>query len=674
MRLQIRNAVVELGANTILERVNFEIHDREKIAVVGRNGCGKTTLLRLIAGDIEPANPQGDESFSMILAGGQQIGFLRQINFTEPEISARDEIRKALAPVHACERRMLEIEASLSAVPGDSPEAAVLLNEYSTLQKKYDALGGHDAEREMEIMFRQFGFAAEDFERPIGSFSGGQQTKVAFIKLLLSKPDILLLDEPTNHLDLPAIEWLEGYLKNYSKAVVVVSHDRVFLDNVVSVTYEIEYHQLKRYAGNYSAFVRQKEEALAKQEKDYEAQQKEIKRLQDWIDKWKNTPTKVSAAHSKERAIEHMVLIEKPRRFDTTTFKAHFSPRISSYSEVLDVRNLSIGYEQELSKVTFRLMRGDRLAIIGENGKGKSTLLKTLMGLIPPLGGSYKIGTNVEIGYYDQQKAVINDEDPDQTVLENFWDEYPKLTNEEVRSTLGAFAFSQEEVERKLGQLSGGERVRLALCKMFYTRPNFLILDEPTNHMDILGKESLEKMLTSYEGTVLFVSHDRYFIRRIATKTLRIGDDDSRSAYVEFDADKIYGGSAAVGRNAAGSRSTGAAQGGTGGKSAGNAGGRADSGTAGNADGSGTASDKAVYNNPGKIRSRLERKIEKLQNSLAASEQQAKELKEKLADPSLATDYEQLMEIQSQLEQEEAGQEELLMQILEAEEELEQLA
>ena len=656
MRLQIRNAAVELGANTILEHVNFEIHDREKIAVVGRNGCGKTTLLKLISGDVEAANPPGDESFAMIVAGGQQIGFLRQINFTDPEISAREEICKIFAPIYACERRMAEIEINLSQVSNQTDQNTTsLLNEYASLQKKYDALGGHDAEREMEIMFQKFGFAMEDLQKPIGNFSGGQQTKIAFIKLLLSKPDILLLDEPTNHLDLPTIEWLEGYLRNYSKAVVVVSHDRAFLDHVTTVTYEIEYHRIRRYAGNYSAFIRQKEEALQKQEKDYEAQQKEIKRLTEWIEKWKNTPTKVSAAHSKERAIEHMVLVEKPKRFDTTTFRAHFSPRISSYAEVLDVRNLSIGYDHELSKVSFRLMRGERLAVTGENGKGKSTLLKTLVGQIPALGGTFKLGANVEIGYYDQQKAVINNEDPEQTVLDNFWDTYPRLTNEEVRSTLGAFAFSQEEVERKLGQLSGGEKVRLALCKMFYLRPNFLILDEPTNHMDIPGKESLEKMLKSYEGTVLFVSHDRYFIRAIATGVIVI--DGNFAQPVSMDQPTRSGNFGQQVQDGVSGRQNQiriADQ----------------TETAGTHMKSDLATEKVRINNPGKIRSRLERKIEKLQQLLADSETRSDSLKQQIASPQLAADYEKLMELQAQLDAAEAEQEDLLMQILQAEDEM----
>ena len=430
MRYQIKHALVQYAADTILEDVNFEIHDKEKIAVVGRNGCGKTTLLKLIAGDIKMSNPDSDEECGIVMAGKQEIGYLRQVSFTDGEITVEEEIRKTFAPVFACEERMAEIEQALHR----GEEAPELLYEYDNLQKRMEAQRGYTWRRDMEIMFQQFGFPLEDLKRPIGSFSGGQQTKVAFIKLLLGRPDIMLLDEPTNHLDLPTIEWLEEYLKNYDKAVVVVSHDRMFLDRVIDVTYEIEYHQLKRYPGNYTAFLKQKEENLTKQTKDYEEQQKEIKRLNDWIEKWKNTPTKVAATRSKRMAIEHMVKIEKPRRFDTKTFHAMFTPRIESYTDVLSVRNLKIGYDKELSQISFELKKGDRLAIVGENGKGKSTLLKTLIGMIEPLGGSFTFGPNVEWGYFDQHKAVVNDADPEQTVLDNFWEEYPKLLREEIRS------------------------------------------------------------------------------------------------------------------------------------------------------------------------------------------------------------------------------------------------
>ena len=643
MRYQIRHALVQYGADTIIEDVNFEIRDREKIAVVGRNGCGKTTLLKLISGEIEMSNLDSDEKSGIFMQGKQRIGLQKQISFPDGSISARDEICKVFADLYAVQARMNEIETLLAAGKEEDDARERLLNEYASLQRRYDALSGDSSEREMEIMFQKFGFALEELDRPIGSFSGGQQTKIAFIKLLLSYPDILLLDEPTNHLDLPSIEWLEDYLKKYKNAVVIVSHDRAFLDRIVDVTYEIEYHRMKRYAGNYSAFVKQKEEALAKQEKDYEAQQAEIKRLSEWIEKWKNTPTKVSATRSKRKVIEHMELIEKPRRFDTDTFRAYFSPYRTSYSEVLNVKKLGIGYDHLLSEVSFRLQKGERLAVIGENGMGKSTLLKTLVGLIPPLSGSFTVGENVDAGYFDQQKAVINDEDPTQSVLENFQDTYPKLTNLEARSALAAFSFSQEEVETKLGQLSGGERVRLALCKMFYTRPNFLILDEPTNHMDIPGKEALEKMLQSYTGTVLFVSHDRYFIREVATGILDFANGEVTQypfGYDEYLREKEK-------------RSTTEEV----------------SKTPAAADTAASVS-SAEIKNPGKFRARIERKIEKIQGQIAESEEKTRILQEQLADPALASDFEKLMEIQAEIDQNEKQQEDLLNLLVEAEEEL----
>ena len=643
MRYQIRHALVQYGADTIIEDVNFEIRDREKIAVVGRNGCGKTTLLKLISGEIEMSNLDSDEKSGIFMQGKQRIGLQKQISFPDGSISARDEICKVFADLYAVQARMNEIETLLAAGKEEDDARERLLNEYASLQRRYDALSGDSSEREMEIMFQKFGFALEELDRPIGSFSGGQQTKIAFIKLLLSYPDILLLDEPTNHLDLPSIEWLEDYLKKYKNAVVIVSHDRAFLDRIVDVTYEIEYHRMKRYAGNYSAFVKQKEEALAKQEKDYEAQQAEIKRLSEWIEKWKNTPTKVSATRSKKKVIEHMELIEKPRRFDTDTFRAYFSPYRTSYSEVLNVKKLGIGYDHLLSEVSFRLQKGERLAVIGENGMGKSTLLKTLVGLIPPLSGSFTVGENVDAGYFDQQKAVINDEDPTQSVLENFQDTYPKLTNLEARSALAAFSFSQEEVETKLGQLSGGERVRLALCKMFYTRPNFLILDEPTNHMDIPGKEALEKMLQSYSGTVLFVSHDRYFIREVATGILDFANGEVTQypfGYDEYLREKEkHSTTEEVSKTPAA------------------------------ADTADSVSSTEIKN-PGKFRARIERKIEKIQGQIAESEEKTRILQEQLADPALASDFEKLMEIQAEIDQNEKQQEDLLNLLVETEEEL----
>lgn len=669
MRYEIRHALVQFGADTILEDVNFEVHDKEKIAIVGRNGCGKTTLLKLIAGDIQMNNPDSDEECGITMAGKQEIGFLRQVNFDDKEIAVGEEIKKVFAPIFACEKRMNEIEEALK-----TSDDRQLLGEYDSLQRKMEALRGYSWQQDMEIMFQRFGFALEDLKRPIGSFSGGQQTKVAFIKLLLGRPDIMLLDEPTNHLDLPTIEWLEGYLKTYDKAVIVVSHDRMFLDKIIDVTYEIEYHRMKRYPGNYSAFMKLKEEALLKQEKDYEEQQKEIKRLTEWIEKWKNTPTKVAAAHSKRMAIEHMVKIEKPRRFDTRAFRARYVPRIESYTNVIQAKNLRIGYDHVLSEVSFLLQKKERLAIIGENGKGKSTLLKTLIGEIPAMGGEFKFGQNVETGYFDQQRAVQDGADPEQTVMDNFWQEYPDYLREDVRSALGGFLFSGEDVGKKMGQLSGGEKVRLSLCKMLQTRPNLLILDEPTNHMDIIGKEALEKMLNEYEGTVLFVSHDRYFISRIATQILEFSQTQVKQYsmnYEEYLLEKQKEEAGTVGsflRSGQTGKETAAEKEGQTGKNT-----NATAETSPDTPTLKDVFDKKTYYNPGKIRSRLQNQLAKYERQLAESEQKLSELQLQILDPALASDYPKLMEIQNAIEAEEQNQESLLERMLETETELEEM-
>lgn len=653
MRYQIRHALVQYGAETIIEDVNFDIHDHEKIAIVGRNGCGKTTLLKLIAGDITMANIDSDESCGIAMAGNQKIGYLRQISFEDQEITVENEILKVFEPVFACERRMKELTDIM-----ETDHDQKWMYEYSSLQDQMEAMGGYTYRRDMETMFQKFGFDLKDITRPIGTFSGGQQTKVAFIKLLLSRPDIMLLDEPTNHLDLPTIEWLEGYLKNYNKAVVIVSHDRMFLDRIIDVTYEIEYHRIKRYPGNYTTFMKLKEEAALKQEKDYEEQQKEIKRLTEWIEKWKNTPTKVASVHSKEKQLEHMVLIEKPRRFDTKAFRGQFLPRTTSYTDVLTLKALEIGYDHVLSKVSFTLKKGERVAIIGENGKGKSTLLKTLMGQIPPLGGSYTVGTGVEVGYFDQQAAVAESMYPDKTVLNDFWDMYPTLKEVEVRNALGSFLFTGEEVFKTLGQLSGGEKVRLALCKMFKMRPNLLILDEPTNHMDLVGKEALENMLKNYTGTILFVSHDRYFIKEIATGMLDFKQDRTvfydcgyeeyleRLQKEELKQQQLNQAKEEAERNEKKSDKAPTLK---------------------------DVFDKKTYYNPGKILSRLKQQMAKYEKQLEESEQRLADLQMQIMNPALASDYTKLMGLEEQKQKEEQNQESLLERMLETETELEEM-
>ena len=512
MLYQIVNGAVRFGDDTILRDINFEIRNTEKIAVVGRNGCGKTTLLKLIAGEVDLSKRDSDEDIFIVKTGKLEIGYLKQIAFEDPNLSMEREVRKSLVFMETMKARLETMAAEL-----EHNHEEKMVQDYASLQEQFQSLGGYYYEKEYETLIAKFGFSQEDKKKPLKEFSGGQQTKIAFIKLLLSKPDILLLDEPTNHLDVEAIEWLEGYIKNYPKAVVVVSHDRMFLDHVVSVVYEIEYGTAKRYPGNYSDFVVRKKENYEKQMKDYLLQQKEIKRLEEIVERFKNKPTKVAMTRSKLKAIEHMEKVEKPDRYDDKTFHAAFQPTVETGNDVLWVSDLEIGYDTILTKVVLDVKKGDKLGILGGNGLGKSTFLKTIVGMLPALGGEYRYGVHVDIGYFDQQMAQYSSKE---TVLEDFWGEFPTLTQTEVRNLLGAFLFSGDDVFKTVDMLSGGEKVRLALCKILKRRPNVLILDEPTNHMDIVGKETLEAMLKDYQGTLIFVSHDRYFVKQIANRLL----------------------------------------------------------------------------------------------------------------------------------------------------------
>lgn len=651
MLYQICHGGVAFADDVILYDINFEIRNTEKIAVVGRNGCGKTTLLKLINGEVDLNRRDSDEDIFIAKSGNPQIGYLKQIAFDDPSITLEKEIRKVFAPM---EQRKKELEAAAAALEHDYSEAMVA--RYTALEEAFKEDGGYYFEKECDVLIRKFGFSEEERRKPLSDFSGGQQTKIAFIKLLLSKPDILLLDEPTNHLDITTIEWLEGYLKNYPKAVVVVSHDRMFLDNIVDVVYEIEYGTAKRYPGNYTNFMVRKKENYDKLMKDYSLQQKEIARLQRMVDRFKGKPTKVSMARSKEKAIEHMVKIEAPDRFDTRTFHANFQPEKETGNDVLTVNSLAIGYDRVLSTVSLDLKKGEKLGILGGNGLGKSTFLKTLVDRIPPLSGEFRYGVHVQIGYFDQQMAMYIS---DKTVLADYWDEFPNLTETEVRNALGAFMFTGDDVFKSIGMLSGGEKVRLALCKILKRRPNVLILDEPTNHMDIVGKETLESMLSDYRGTLIFVSHDRYFVRKVATRLLVFEDGTTRQyqfGYEEYQ-EKLD-------REAAESGS---------GRPAPTLGGLISQ--SGAASAPSPSGGKKAYYNPGKERSKLEKKIQKSEEALAVREERLKELKEELQLPQYQSSYSKLTEIQGMidaLEEEIAADLEVWEQLVEQLEELEQ--
>lgn len=674
MLYQISNGAVAFGDDVILHSIDFEIRNTEKIAIVGRNGCGKTTLLKLISGEVEMEKLDSDESASIAKAGNPEIGYLKQIAFDDPDVTLEQEVRKCFVKM---DERKAELARAAAELEHDYSDEKVA--RYTAMEEAFKDDGGYYYEKEYEVMIRKFGFSDDERKKPIRDFSGGQQTKIAFIKLLLSKPDILLLDEPTNHLDVTTIEWLEGYLKSYPKAVVVVSHDRMFLDNVVDVVYEIEYGTARRYPGNYTNFIARKKENYDKQMKDHIAQQKEIERLQRMVTRFKGKPTKTAMAQSKQKAIDRMVIIEAPDKYDNKTFHANFQPEKETGNDVLYTSELAIGYDHPLSVVSLDLKRGEKLGILGGNGLGKSTFLKTIVGKIPALSGEYRFGTNVQIGYFDQQMAMYTS---NKTVLDDFWDEYPNLTETEARNALGAFLFSGDDVFKNVNMLSGGEKVRLALCKILKTRPNVLVLDEPTNHMDIVGKETLESMLKDYKGTLIFVSHDRYFVKKVATQLLVFEDgttnlyqfgyeqyqekldreaEESKNAY---RGNAIFGG--AISQNGSSQTGSDANRSTLQTGAAGNVGESTNANSAAQAGGMAVSSTGKAYYNPGKERSKIQKKVKKAEEDLAVKEAKLDELKAELMKPEYQSSYSKLTEIQNEID---ALEEEILID-MEAWEEL----
>ena len=481
MLYQITDGSVTVGGQLVLSHINFEIKGNEKIAVVGRNGAGKSTLLRLLSGDLDLDRDDRRQVAGIVRSREVTVGMLSQQVFSDPQRTVEEELLEACPAKDTFERERFEYE------------------------------------REYDRLFTGFGFTKEDKKLRLVSFSGGEQTKIGMIRLLLQKPDILLLDEPTNHLDIASVEWMEQYLRKYEHAVVMVSHDRFFLDQVAEVVYEISGKKLIRYPGNYTQYRAEKRKRLELQRKAYERQQEELARLDEVIERFKHKPTKASFARAKKKQMERMVPVEKPEEDDIRLFTGEISPMIPGGKWVLEAEHLKLGYDRLLLEVSLRIRRGQKIGLIGVNGAGKSTFLKTAAGIVPPLGGVCTLGNHVTIGYFDQHAAEIQSE---KTVVEHFHELFPAMTEKDVRSTLGAYLFGGREAARKVSALSGGERARLVLAELLQSRPNFLILDEPTNHMDVQAKETLESAFQAYSGTILFVSHDRYFIRQVADAIL----------------------------------------------------------------------------------------------------------------------------------------------------------
>lgn len=485
MLYQIMNGTVSCGGQEILSHVDFEIKGKEKIAIVGANGAGKTTLLKLIAGELTLDRDDKRNGPGIFECRNLTVGMLSQTPKVDMRLTAEELF-------------------------------------YGISAEEQDIENGTIAFWEFERLFTGFGFSKEDKKKTLESFSGGEQTKIFMIKLLLEKPDILLLDEPTNHLDMETVEWLEGYMREYDKAVVFVSHDRFFLDQVVDVVYELSGKRLKRYVGTYTEYRKQKAKDQIIQKKAYERDMAEVERLNQLIEKFKNKPKKASFARSRETLLRRMKLTEKPEEEEIYHFSTPIEPEVPGSKWVVEAEHLKIGYDRVLLELSLRVRKGQKIAVIGENGVGKSTFLKTVAGLLEKKEGKLTLGNNTVLGYFDQHTAAIESE---KTVYDHFHDLFPGMLEKDTRNLLASFLFKGRDAQKKVSDLSGGEKSRLLLAEMLTGRPNLLLLDEPTNHMDIRAKENLESAFSVYTGTILFVSHDRYFVKELADALLVFSND-----------------------------------------------------------------------------------------------------------------------------------------------------
>ena len=524
MYFKVVNGAIEKEAKTILEEINMEIKEKDHVAIVGRNGAGKTTLLSALIDNSLFREGVGEEKFQISKVGRMEVGFLKQnISYTEND-TLESYILDIYKDILEIEEKINELEKKISG--GDALESDMV--KYSELYSYYQNIGGYDYKKEYLTALTKNGFLEKDLSRKISSFSGGEQTKINFVRLLLSKPDLLLLDEPTNHLDIEAILWLEDYLKNYPKAFVLVSHDRTFINRVANKIYEIEYGMMDLYVGNYDYCLEEKSRRYYALVKSYEKQQKEIQRLQRIVERFRYKPSKASMAMSKLHQIERMNLIDKPKKENTATFHVKFQDFVESGRTVMNINHLKYGYQNILGEVNLTIEKGRRIGIVGANGTGKSTFLKTIMGSVPCISGNVELGYHTKVAYFDQQFASLNN---NLTVYEEFSLSFPEMNELEKRSCLASFLFFEEDIHKKIEVLSGGEKVRLQLCKVIYSKANFLILDEPTNHLDIYSKEKLEEILRAYPGTILFVSHDRYFIKKLADAII---DFDDHNTYYDY--------------------------------------------------------------------------------------------------------------------------------------------
>lgn len=516
MLIQLNNVTKNFVVNEIFSNVKMEINDKDRVAIVGRNGAGKSTLLKIISGELS------FDSGERTISKNTTIGYLSQEFIVREDLSIYEEMITCFDEIISLEANLEKLSYELT--PENIENDPALLDRFDRLQNEVLTHKDYHYKSKIESVLYGLDFTKDVFDKKISTFSGGEKTRLSMAKLLLSEPDLLILDEPTNHLDMENVAWLENYLSSYNGAIVIVSHDRYFLDKVVNVVYNLEFGKLKKYVGNYSKFLKQYEEDYEKQLKEFTSQQKDIKRLEEFVQKNIARASTSKMAKSRQKVLDKMELIDNPKKDDKAA-NIEFNIKEQSGRDVLMIENLKVGYDgkQVGNAYNFSVYKGDRIAIVGRNGIGKSTLIKTIAKKQNAIGGSVHYGSKVSLGYYDQKQAEF---ESSKTILNELWDEYPLMKEAEVRTVLGRFLFRGDSVLKIVRDLSGGEKARLQLAKLMLEKNNLLVLDEPTNHLDITSKQVLEDALENYEGTIVFVSHDRYFINKIANKVLDITGDD----------------------------------------------------------------------------------------------------------------------------------------------------
>lgn len=635
--LQTNDVERRFGADVLFHNINLQIQEHGRTALVGRNGAGKTTLLKMIAGITSP-----DEG-TISKAKDLSIGYLAQDQGLDSQNNIWAELDTVFADLHREEQTIHDLEKQLATLDATTDQYGRVMEQYDRLQGDFKKRGGFEYESRMRGILTGFGFGEEYYDTPVNALSGGQKTKLALAKILLQAPNLLILDEPTNHLDMNVLAWLEDYLKGYQGALLVVSHDRYFLDHVVKDVYDLDNRTLRHYTGNYTQFVQHKQEWLKAEWKHYDQQQKKIAKLEDFVNRNIVRASTTKRAQARRKQLEKMERLDRPVT-DDQSIHFHFHSEKASGNEVLDVDQLKVGYDDQVlaGPLSFAVRKPHRVGIIGPNGIGKSTLLKTILNKIPAVSGSVKFGANLDVGYYDQEQQQLH---ADKTVLEEVWDDHPEVPEKDIRSLLGSFLFVGDDVYKVVHELSGGEKARLELTKLSFQPINFLILDEPTNHLDIDSREVLESAINEFPGTVLFVSHDRYFINQVATDILDMRKDGIKHYEGDYD-DYLATVAKATAPNPASSAQSSPA----------------------------SSQGKQSYQqskDQQRARRKLQRKVDDLEKQMAQLEDQQANIEAEMSKPEVATDIGKLTDLQKELDQLKAQSEEVELDWTAAAEELE---